>query len=186
MGQDICLSLLTSLRVDKTQNQSATLAEATDAINERFPTDLALFDLAEDAAAFRWTLKEEHLQSGLPPLLERFYPSFYRDAEQLAECNTVLERLRQDPAAAAWLDLARDKRFVCFQHDRYGHPDWLPLEQSNFRRRMEVRFEAIILASTGKILLETYGGFLRYFGESVQLRFSDLPLAKCLKVYIAG
>lgn len=186
MGQSICLTLVTSVKVAKYKNTSVTLTQATEVITTEFPADLSLFDLSENEQGYYWTLKPEALEMDLLPFLEKFYPSFYRDEDTTNEYQTVLEDLRNNPNVENWLMLARKKYNFCYQYGNYCEPDRLRHHNGRIETRVEVDYEGIILAIAGNIYLETYGGFLRYFGESIQLRFSEFPLAKCLKVHISG
>jgi hypothetical protein len=155
-------------------------------INAEFPAELALFDFLEDDASYQWSIKPDLLHAGLLPFLAQFYPSFYRHKEAIADYQDLLAKLQADADLGKWLERARRKEKVCFQYDTYATPAYLYYPASRFGEPLEVGFEGIILAITGNIYLETYGGFLRYFAESVQMRFSDFPLASCLKVYISG
>lgn len=186
MGQSLCLSLVTKIAVTKSTKHTLAPAEMAALINEEFPAGLALFDFLEDENSYQWSIKPEVLRDGLLPFLEKFYPSFYRKGDAVADYQDMLAKLRADADVNVWLERARRKEKVCFQYDSYATPDYLRYSASRFGEPLEVGFEGIILAITGNIYLEVYGGFPRYFAQSVQMRFSEFPLASCLKVYISG
>lgn len=185
MGQSICLTLITNVKVAKYKNKSVAQAQATEVINTKFPTDLSLFDFLENEHEYRWTLKPEVLEQDFLPFLEKFYPSFYRNEDAINEYQTVLEDLRKKPNIENWLMLARMKYKFCYQYGNYCEPDRLRNHKDRAESRVEVDYEGIILAVAGNVYLETYGGFLHYFSESIQMRFSEFSLAKCLKVHIS-
>lgn len=186
MGQSLCLSLVTTVTIAKSPKHTLSPPEMAALINTEFPLDLALFDLLENEACYQWSIKPAVLQSGLLPFLAQFYPSFYRHKEAIAEYQDLLAQLHADADLSQWLERAQRKEKVCFQYDTYATPAYLRYPANRFGEPLEVGFDGIILAITGNIYLETYGGFLRYFAESVQMRFSAFPLASCLKVYISG
>ncbi len=186
MSQSLCLSLVTKVTIAKSPKHTLSPPEMAALINAEFPAELALFDFLEDEASYQWSIKPDLLQAGLLPFLAQFYPSFYRHKEAIADYQDLLAKLQADADLTKWLERARRKEKVCFQYDTYATPAYLRYPTSRFGEPLEVGFEGIILAITGNIYLETYGGFLRYFAESVQMRFSDFPLASCLKVYISG
>jgi hypothetical protein len=186
MGTSLCLSLVNKVVVAKSPKHHLAAPELATIINTGLPLDLSLFDFSEDENGWQWVIKPAMLQSGLLPLLTQFYPSFYRHSEAIADYQNLLDQLHADADLNAWLERARRKEKFCFQYDTYASPDYLRYPSSQFGEPLVVDFESIILAITGNIYLESYGGFLRYFGESVQMRFADFPLARCLKVYISG
>jgi hypothetical protein len=46
MGQSICLTLITNVKIAKYKNKSVTQTQAIEVINAEFPTDLSLFNLS--------------------------------------------------------------------------------------------------------------------------------------------
>ena len=185
MGQSICLSLLTKISAAKPKQYELSLTEIVEKINFELPTDLSLFNLIdEDEKEYHWTLQTKVLERDLLPFLEKFYPLYY--FSQTDDYQALLKQLREQPSGPNWLKLAHEKYEFFFQYDDMGQADYFCYEDKRFRPTLRIRYEGIILALAGKIYLETHGGLLRFLGESVQLRFSEFPLAKCLKVYISG
>lgn len=186
MGQSICLSLVRNIKVDKSNSGNISLPQATEIINEGFPTDLALFELQENQKEFNWTLKNSVFEWDLLPFLEKFYPSFYQSKDEINHYQTTLAELYKNPNTESWLNFMEEGGSYFFQKGDACELDYFRYFNGSSYSWLSVYYETIILTSTGKISLEMHGGLLRYLGESTQLRFSEFPLAKCLKVHISG
>lgn len=191
MGQVICLSLITKIDVVKSKRKELSLSDIVEKINLEFPTDLSLFDLIEDDSEYHWLIKPNIVEQQLLPFLEKFYPQYYLDNgeddedEDADRYQSVLKKLQEKAGFDHWLAFAKETSETLFQYDDIG-VDYFRCENKPYRPTLEVRFEGVILALAGKVYLETYGGLLRFLAESVQLRFKEFPLAKCLKLYISG
>lgn len=183
MGQSICLSLITSLCVAKPK-KPLDLEKLTSAFKEKLPLDLALFDFSETKEGYFWDIKATELEEGLLPLLESFYPQYYTHPDYIEGYQRTLNRLLEEKSANYYLDVAKCKYQECFQYDDSVY-NYLPYRH-DYNSSLEFRFDAIILALAGKVYLETGGGLLQFLNESVQLRFKEFPLAKCLNLYISG
>lgn len=181
MGQSISLSLVTQIKVKKPKKNNAILNEIIELLNKDFPTDLALFNLSEDDSSYVWQLKTTILENELIPLLEKFYPSFYKDEDDIEYYQNTLKQLRADINSDSWFELAKDGSEYYFQYN-----DDCELDSIRYKNNwLDVDYKAISLSFAGKISLETQGGLLKYLTECVQLRFNDYRLASCLKLHIS-
>jgi hypothetical protein len=180
MGQFLHIGLVHQLAVDKKelQKNELSLKKVDENIHQNFFLDTSLYDLVETKDDYIWTLQKIVLEQHLYSFLRGFYPQYYGDSE--TSYQPILEEL-EGKTAEECIKKAMRKSTEVFQMDNYFDTSRLYFEDKNIK----IYFKAIIIALEGKIMMECYHHVLKFFSESLRMRFQESILAKTLKVYIS-
>lgn len=185
MGQYLSIGLLTRVSIDATKaaKEKISLEMASKKLQKESGLLLEHYEQTKEDDYWVWTLKKEVLAASLIPFLEEFYEAYYIDEK--SDSQDVLRALRAS-SLEQWLQMAEDKKFYAFQEDGYGHSNYLYFKDVDFRPSLRWSFDAIMLASAGKILMEVYNDMFEFLSHTIQHRFANSPLGGALQIYITG
>lgn len=181
MGQFLHISLVTELKLDKSQadKYKLSLEDIKQNMQKNAFPNLDLYQ-SIDPENYHWKLKEEILENGLLKFLKDFYPQYYKNDVKMYQ--SVLQDL-ESKTAKEILEKAENKGEEAFQLASYGY-FYLSFPEKDFRPEISGHYEAITLALEGKIMMETYGRMFDFYTESLQLRFQKHNIAKTLLIQI--
>jgi hypothetical protein len=187
MGQFLAVGITTRIVVDKEDVDKArvnfddVVAEMRRSMN----FDANLYDWIEQDGQWVWQLKSHIWEGELLEFLKAFYPSLYAIPNGDEDYNVVLGELEKTEPHT-WMGLAEEKQYEQFQFDRYCAKEYLVFRNKHFLPRLRVKYQMVLLALEGKILMETYGVLFGFFAFAIQKAFADFKLARTIRVYITG
>lgn len=186
MGQYLAIGITTSLSISKEEATKAkiSLEEALQKMQQTLNFSAEIYDFSEEKTFWLWSLKKEIWESELLNFLKTIYPQLYNN-KAYTDYEEVLQTLSEKDAPK-WLELAEDKSFSSFQIDDYGENDRLYFYEKPFQPKISVNSKSVMLAMEGKIMMEVYGGFFKFFMLCVQKAFPNFQMSKAIRVYITG
>lgn len=186
MGQYLAIGITTRLTISKEEATKAKISfeEALQKMQQTLNFSADIYDFSEEKTYWLWSLKKEIWECELLHFLKTIYPLLY-----INKAYTVYEEVLKalsETAAQNWLKLAEDKSFSSFQIDEYGESERLYFDEKPFQPKISVNSKSVILAMEGKIMMEVYGNFFKFFMLCVQKAFPNFQISKAIRVYITG
>ena len=184
MGQFLAIGIITSCGTSKTHLQKYNITKEeliTEMITQKYfePT---IYDVEETDEQYRFTLKNEVLETQLIPFLENFYPLVYKKGD--GAYKETIEQLKITKPDL-WLEYASHKYREEFQEDAYGEPYYLKFDKP-FVPTTAIHFSTIMLSLEGKIFMEMSARQFNFFKYCIQQTFAEFSIAKAIQVYITG
>jgi hypothetical protein len=185
MGQYLAIGLITKASVNKQEMTKGKVSEAelTDELKKSLHFNPNIFERSENNDYLVFTLRKDVLETQLIPLLEKLYPLIYASSQDRDYCE-IIEKLKETEPAER-LDLAESKYYIEFQKDKYGESDRLHF-MKDFRPKIKVSYDCIMLSTEGKIMMEEYGRQFNFFKYCIAQTFKEFSLAGAIRVYITG
>jgi len=184
MGQYLATGLVTRMSWSKKEMAKGKLSdeEIWGKLENEGHYKKSLSDESETEEYVVYTLKNSIFEKELIPFLKQF---LYQISEDSIDVSKLLESLENTPADK-WLDIAVKKSFYCFQEDNYAEPEYLYFGTKDFRPRLSVNCDSIMLAAEGKIIMESYGRQFAFYKYCISKTFAEFYLASAIRIYITG
>lgn len=182
MGRYLAIGLVIEQTISKKNysEEDFTKQNLISELEKRFYFKSNLYDLEEYENEYKFTIKQELIESELIPFLNVFYKEItkndsYSDYEEVIN---ILEDKNDD-----WLEIAKEKSHQNYQIDTYGDPDILRLK---FGRKIYIDYKTILLSMEGKILMEDYGRLFNFFKYCIENTYKEFAISGAIRVYITG
>lgn len=185
MGRYLAIGITTEMvfRKSEANKQFDSLEAASEFVEQNYaPTEV--FNKEENDEYISYSLKPELLETELVPFLNEFYNSRFQQGDyQLKHKQEILDDISHQPSADAIINLAKEKKYECFQDDPYWDPYWI---KGKGWGSMKLYTSGISLSFDGKIIMECYNSLFEFFQDLIKEKFSKYLIAKAIRVTITG
>ena len=185
MGRYLVIGITTEMAFKKSEaiKQFDTLESASEFVEQNYaPTEV--FNKEENDEYIGYSIKPELLETELVPFLNVFYDSRFQEGDyQLKHKQEILNDISQQSTADAIINLAKKKKYECFQDDPYWDPYWIEGKGWDYLR---ISTSGISLSFDGKIIMEEYGSLFEFFQDLIKAKFGKYLIAKAIRVTITG
>lgn len=183
MGQFLATGLVLNCSTEKEnlQKYNVSIDELIDEMKKQIFFAPEIYDFLETDKSYKFKLKNDIFENQLLILLEKFYEVYYHKNKTSADIIAKLKNTTPDQ----WLRIAEAKSEYYFQLDEYSHGETVYFEK-DFNPKARINSTEILLSIEGKVLTECWGEHANFFKYCIQQAFSEIPLAKALRVYITG
>lgn len=185
MGRYLVIGITTEMAFKKSEaiKQFDSLEAASEFVEQNYaPTEV--FNKEENDEYIGYSIKPELLETELVPFLNEFYDSRYQPGCcQHHEKQEILNNISQQSTAEAIINLAKEKKYECFQDDPYWDPYWI---EGKGWGSMKLYTSGIALSLDGKILIECYNSLFIFFQNLIKEKFHKYLISKAIRVTITG
>ena len=184
MGQFLAIGIASAIGVDKqkAEKEFKGLDNFRNAFEKEF-NQRGIYQLNETETFIQFDLKPEIAQKEWEEFIRSFYELRYKSDDLYPEhSNEALEEIGNEHDLQGWLNLAKEKRFECYQMtELYFYPMDNPY---SFKGCTYVGMDMVVLSLDGKIFMECYGSLFDFLTRIIREKLSRFSLADSLFLYI--
>lgn len=186
MGQYLAIGIATNYKVAKRETKKVSLENIIEKMVAEIGFNAMLYEIHETEYAYEWNLKADKIENDFVPFLEHFYHILGKFI-RLDDAEEVIQKLKSDQPTSLKAFLKKG-HFYNFQESYSSESYDLYFGEPNVwvKNHVEITSDFIMLASTGKIKMESTGGFFEFFESMISHYFKEYALAKTVRIYIAG
>ena len=180
MGTYVTIGLATRIRADKkrVKRDFWNLDEFKTTLKQLFNSK-DIYDVSEDDDSIILTLKEEVARQEWIDFLRTFYQlRFGENCDLDGQTNEqILKALSAHSNLQSWLDIAKEKKFYCYQSDHIGY---YPIRGGSHYSYLSIDY--VLLDMAGKAIMECYAEMFLFFTQLLRERLSSFRLSDTLFV----
>jgi len=178
LGQYLQLGICSRIVIQKerTAKLNVSIEKVTEALDKVM--DMSLFERGDTEEQYIFTIKEFIVLDQLNQFLE-FQFSLYPQQHYKESFETALKAVSEQSSLQNILELAKARKFSCFQRniitDEILVNDW---------HGLKVEYDMWIMFVEGKLVMETYNNFLRYFEKQVRTSSKNWSISGAFRCFI--
>ena len=185
MGQYLTIGIATKICISKERAKRETSSATPEKIRETLEAcynKSGIYTVEENESYVYLSLRPDVAEPELLDMLQDFYAIRY--AGRVGRTAQLMEELKSHTRWEEWMEIAKDKRYECFQDDQYVVTS-TPYK-GGWTNSLTTSVEQIILSLDGKIIMECWGSLFDFFTRLIRERLSKYRLADSLMVEISG